>query len=159
EHPTQPVSELEILSADERNRIVHEWNDTWAPYPNNCVHDLFERQAANTPGMTAVLYEGKTLSYRELNERANQLAHYLRKRGAGPEVLVAVCLNRTPELVIALLGIWKAGAAYVPLDPAYPQERLPYLRRDSVAKSLLTTSELKRQIPPADDQAILLDLD
>jgi amino acid adenylation domain-containing protein len=159
EHPAQPVSELEILSADERNRIVHEWNDTWAPYPNNCVHELFERQAAKTPGMTAVVHEGKTLSYRELNERANQLAHYLRKRGAGPEVLVAVCLNRTPELVIALLGIWKAGAAYVPLDPAYPQERLSYMMKDSAAKFLLTSSELKRQIPSADDQAILLDLD
>jgi amino acid adenylation domain-containing protein len=159
ENPAQPVSELEILSADERNRIVHEWNDTWAPYPNNCVHELFERQAAKTAGMTAVLYEGKTLSYRELNERANQLAHYLRKRGAGPEILVAVCLNRTPELVIALLGIWKAGAAYVPLDPAYPQERLSYMMKDSAAKFLLTSGELKRQIPSADDQAILLDLD
>ena len=157
--PAKPVSELDILSADERNRIVHEWNLTLAAYPNICVHELFERQAAKTPDMTAVVYEGKTLSYRELNERANQLAHYLRKRGVGPEVLVGICLNRTPEMVIGLLGIWKAGGAYVPLDPAYPRERLSFMMRDSAAKFLLTSGELKRHIPSADDKAILLDSD
>ena len=98
--------------------------------------------------MTAVESEGKTLSYRELNERANQVAHYLRKRGVGPEVLVGVCLNRTPEMVIGLLGIWKAGGAYVPFDPTYPQERLSYMMQDSAAKFLLTSSELKRLFPP-----------
>ena len=138
---------------------MYEWNDTLAEYPNNCVHELFERQAAKTPDMTAVVSEGKTLSYRELNERANQVAHYLRKRGVGPEVLVGVCLNRTPEMVIGLLGIWKAGGAYVPLDPAYPRERLSYMMRDSAAKFLLTSGELKRHIPSADDKAILLDSD
>jgi amino acid adenylation domain-containing protein len=157
--PAKRVSELEILSADERNRIVYEWNATLAEYPNNCVHELFERQAPKTPDMTAVVSEGKTLSYRELNERANQVAHYLRKRGVGPEVLVGVCLNRTPEMVIGLLGIWKAGGAYVPLDPAYPWERLSYMMRDSAAKFLLTSGELKRHIPSADDKAILLDSD
>jgi len=157
--PAKAVSELAILSADERNRIVHEWNATRAEYPNNCVHELFERQAEKTPDLTAVVYEGKTLSYRELNERANQVAHYLRKRGVGPEVLVGVCLNRTPEMVIGLLGIWKAGGAYVPLDPAYPVERLSYMMQDSAAKFLLTSGELKRHIPSTDDKAILLDAD
>jgi amino acid adenylation domain-containing protein len=157
--PAKRVSELDILSADERNRIVYEWNLTLAAYPNICVHELFERQAAKTPDLTAVVSEDKTLSYRELNERANQLAHYLRKRGVGPEVLAGICLNRTPEMVIGLLGIWKAGGAYVPLDPAYPRERLSYMMRDSAAKFLLTSGELKRLIPSADDKAILLDSD
>jgi amino acid adenylation domain-containing protein len=159
ENPGKPISELGILCADEKNRIVHEWNATLAAFPNNCVHELFERQAAKTPDMIAVASDGKTLSYRELNERANQVAHYLRKRGVGPEVLVGVCVNRTPEMVIALLGIWKAGGAYVPLDPAYPRERLSYMMQDSAAKFLLTTGELKRLIPSADDKAILLDAD
>jgi amino acid adenylation domain-containing protein len=157
--PAKPVSELGILSPDERKRILHEWNDTRAAYPNHCVHELFERQSAKTPDDTAVVYEGKTLTYRELNERANQVAHFLRKRGVGPEVLVGVCLKRTPEMVIGLLGIWKAGGAYVPLDPAYPQERLSYMMQDSAAKFLLTSGELKRHIPSADDKAILLDSD
>ncbi len=159
EDPAKHVSELRILSADERNRIVYEWNDTRAAYPNNCVHELFEQQAAKTPNMTAVVYQGKTLSYRELNERANQVAHFLRKRGVGPEVLVGVCLNRTPEMVIGLLGIWKAGGAYVPLDPAYPQERLSYMMQDSAAKFLLTSSEQNRLFPSSADKAILLDSD
>ncbi len=159
EDPGKRVSELNILSADETNRIVRKWNDTRAAYPNNCVHELFERQAAKTPDLTAVVYENKTLSYRELNERANQVAHYLRKRGVGPETLVGVCLNRTPEMVIGLLGIWKAGGAYVPLDPSYPQERLSYMMQDSAAKFLLTSGELKRLFPSAADKAILLDAD
>jgi len=157
--PAKRVLELGILSADERNRIVHEWNATLTPYPNRCVHELFEQQAAKTPDTTAVVCDDKTLSYRELNERANQVAHYLRKRGVGPEVFVGLCLNRTPEMVIGLLGIWKAGGAYVPLDPAYPWERLSYMMRDSAAKFLLTSGELKRHIPSADDQAILIDSD
>lgn len=157
--PAKRVSELDILSADERNRIVYEWNLTLAAYPNCCVHELFEQQAAKTPDLTAVVSEGKTLSYRELNERANQLANYLRKRGVAPEVLVAICMNRTPEMMIGLLGIWKAGGAYVPLDPAYPRERLSFMMRDSAAKFLLTSGELKRHIPSADDKAILLDSD
>ena len=93
------------------------------------------------------------------NERANQLANYLRKRGVGPEVLVGVCLNRTPEMVIAPLGIWKSGGAYVPLDPAYPRERLSYMMQDSAAKFLLTSGELKNLSPSAGDKAILLDSD
>lgn len=159
EDPEKRVSELRILSASERDRFVHEWNETSAEYPNRCAHELFERQAAKTPDLTAVVYQGQTLSYRELNARANQVAHYLRKRGVGPETLVGVCLNRTPELVIGLLGIWKAGGAYVPLDPAYPPERLSYMLQDSAAKFLLTSSELKRLFPSAADKAILVDAD
>lgn len=159
EDPAKPIAELPILSVEERKKILHDWNDTRADFPNCCAHELFERQAAKTPDLTAVTYEGKSLSYRELNERANQLAHYLRKRGVAPETLVGICLNRTPELVIGLLGIWKSGGAYVPLDPAYPQERLNYMMQDSAAKFLLTTGELKLLFPSSADKAILLDAD
>jgi amino acid adenylation domain-containing protein len=159
ENPDKPISELPILSAEEKNRILNEWNDTRAEYPNQCVHELFERQAAKTPDLAAVVYQGQTLSYRELNERANQMAHYLRKRGVGPEVIVGVCMNRTPEMVIGILGIWKAGGAYVPLDPGYPQDRLSYMMQDSAAKFLLTSSGLKHLFPAAADKTILLDTD
>ncbi len=118
---------------------MYEWNRTDAAYPNSCVHALFERQAAKTPDLTAVVFQGKTLSYRQLNERANQVAHFLRKRGVSAETLVGVCLKRTPEMVVGLLGIWKAGGAYVPLDPAYPQDRLSFMMKDSAAKFLLTS--------------------
>ncbi len=155
----KPVSEIPMLGADEQNRIVHEWNSTAAAYPNSCIHELFERQAAKTPDLAAVVYQGTTLSYRQLNERANQVAHYLRNRGVGPETLVGVCLNRTPEMVIGLVGIWKAGGAYVPLDPAYPQDRLSFMMNDSAAKFLLTSADLKRLFPTAADKTILLDSD
>ncbi len=159
EDPGKPVSELPLLSAGERNRIVSEWNATRADYEASCIHELFERQAAKTPDLDAVVFQGKALTYRELNERANQAAHYLRKRGVGPETLVGVCLNRTPEMVVSLLGIWKAGGAYVPLDPTYPQDRLAFMMKDSAAKFLVTTSELQRLFPSAADKTILIDSD
>ena len=159
EDPSKAVSALAVLGAEERKRIVYEWNDTRAEYPNCCAHELFERQAAKTPDLTAVVYEGKTLSYRELNERANQVAHYLRKRGVTPDTLIGLCLNRTPEMAIGLLGIWKSGGAYVPLDPAYPHERLSYMMQDSAAKFLLTSSELRHLFPSAADKMILVDAD
>ncbi len=159
ENPAKPVSQIPILSALEKNRIVYEWNRTDAAYPNSCVHALFERQAAKTPDLTAVVFQGKTLSYRQLNERANQVAHFLRKRGVGAETLVGVCLKRTPEMVVGLLGIWKAGGAYVPLDPAYPQDRLSFMMKDSAAKFLLTSNDLKHLFPSASDKTILLDSD
>lgn len=157
--PSKAVSALAVLGAEERKRIVYEWNDTRAEYPNCCAHELFERQAAKTPDLTAVVYEGRTLTYREVNERANQVAHYLRKRGVAPDTLIGLCLNRTPEMAIGLLGIWKSGGAYVPLDPAYPHERLSYMMQDSAAKFLLTSSELRHLFPSAADKMILVDAD
>ncbi len=155
--PTKPASALQILDADETKRIVQEWNQTSADYPKRGVHELFELQAAKTPDAIAVAYQGATLTYRALNERANQLAHYLRQRGVGPEVLVGVCMNRTPDMVVALLGTWKAGAAYVPLDPSYPQERLAFMSQDSGAKFLLTSSDLTHLFPADREKTILLD--
>ena len=155
--PAKPISTLQILDAEETKRIVQEWNETSSDYPKQCIHELFERQVAATPDSIAVVCQGTTLTYRTLNERANQLAHYLRGRGVGPEVLIGVCMNRTPEMVIGLLGIWKAGGAYVPLDPSYPRERLSFMLQDSAAKFLLTSDDLKDLFPAASEKTICLD--
>jgi len=120
------------------------------------THELFEQQAARTPGATAVSFGALSLSYRELNERANQVAHYLQRKGVGPDLLVGVCMERTPLLVIALLAVWKAGGAYVPLDPSYPAERLEFMLRDSAARALLTDRRSRRHLPP--ECSICLDL-
>ncbi len=138
-------------------RPLRGWNDTHAPYPNACVHDLFEQQVERDPEAVAVCCNGRQLSYRDLNERSNQVARYLRKRGVGPESLVGVCLERSLELVIALFGVWKAGGAYIPLDPAYPKERLSFMVRDMEMKALLTDEKSKSLIRSAPGFAIRLD--
>lgn len=157
--PGKSIAEVPILTEAERNRILYEWNDTRAEYPDVCVHELFERQAAKTPDAAAVVFQGQQLSYRVLNERANQLGHYLRKRGIGPELLVGVSMERSPEMLIGLLGIWKAGGAYVPMDPTYPKERLSFMVKDSAAELLLTTTKHKHLFASAADKTILLDSD
>jgi amino acid adenylation domain-containing protein len=120
------------------------------------VHQIFEQQAARTPGATAVVFADQSLSYGELNQRANQAAHYLRRNSIGPDALVGVCMERTPLLLVALLAVWKAGGAYVPLDPAYPQERLEFMLHDSGAKVLLTDRRSRRLFP--EDRSVCLDL-
>jgi non-ribosomal peptide synthetase component F len=159
EDPGKSIAEVPILTEAERNRILYEWNDTRAEYPDVCVHELFERQAARTPDAPAVVFQGQQLSYRVLNERANQLGHYLRKRGIGPELLVGVSMERSPEMLIGLLGIWKAGGAYVPMDPTYPKERLSFMVKDSAAQLLLTTNKHKHLFASVTDKTILLDSD
>ncbi|HYR09004.1 MAG TPA: amino acid adenylation domain-containing protein, partial [Longimicrobium sp.] len=125
EDERQPVRRLPLLPGAERRRVVEEWNATDAEYPAGaCVHELFEAQAERTPGAVAVVFEGRSLAYAELNARANGLAHHLRSLGVGPDARVAVCLERSPEMVIALLAVLKAGGAYVPLDPDHPAERI-----------------------------------
>src|SRR5262245_33038854 len=109
---------------------------------DRCLHQLFEAQVERTPGTAAVLYEGLELTYGELNRRANQLAHYLRPRGVGPEVLVGICLERSLEMMVGLLGILKAGGAYVPLDLVYPQERLAFILEDTQVTVLLAQGRL-----------------
>jgi aspartate racemase len=139
--PGLRLSQLPLLGEDERRQLLVEWNATEADYPaERCVHELFEEQAERRPEAVALLYEGQQLSYRELNERANQLAHHLRGLGVGPEVLVGLCMERCPEMVVGLLAILKAGGAYVPLDPAYPSERLAFMLADTAAPVLLTQS-------------------
>ncbi|MER5618330.1 amino acid adenylation domain-containing protein [Streptomyces sp. NPDC002215] len=138
--PRSALSELEMLGTDERRRIVTGWNATSAPVPVTAtLHQLFEARAALTPDAVAVVCGTEELTYRELDERANQLAHRLRAEpGIGPDVPVGVCLERSPALVWTLLGILKAGAAYVPLDPEHPAERLAYLVEDSGAPLVVT---------------------
>jgi amino acid adenylation domain-containing protein len=145
------------LSESERNEILYAWNDTDEPFPNVCAHELFEQQVARDPDAVAVVFEGRRLTYRELNQRANQVAHFLRKQGVGPESLVGVSLKRCPELVVGLLGVWKAGGAYVPLDPAYPPERLAFMVGDAGIRMLLTDASCKSLFPSVADKAICLD--
>jgi amino acid adenylation domain-containing protein len=132
ETPRRSIGELDILPAEERHRLVVEWNRTAAEYPRDrCIHELIETQVARDPGATAVVFEGRSLSYGELNARANQLAHHLRTLGVVPDARVAICVERSLEMVVGLLAILKAGGAYVPLDPAYPALRLSYMLQDS----------------------------
>jgi non-ribosomal peptide synthetase component F len=142
----RPVNALTHLTSDERQQVLTKWNDTSVDYKIDyadlCIHEVFEQQAALTPDAVALVYESESLSYRELNERANELAHYLQERGVGPESLVAVLLERSTEMVVSLLGVLKAGAAYLPLDPALPSERLRLMLEDSGSQVLLTSGEL-----------------
>ena len=120
-----------------------EFNDTDADYlKGRCIHQLFEAQVERTPDAVAVVCKAEQLTYRELNCRANQMAHRLLALGVGPEVLVGICMERSLEMVVALLGILKAGAAYVPLDPAYPQERRAFILEDAQAQVLVTEQQL-----------------
>ena len=151
---TEPAGETRVLSEAERNEILYAWNDTRADFPDLCTHELFEQQVDRAPDAIAVVFEGQGLTYRELNRRANQVAHFLRKRGVGPDSLVGVSLKRSIELVVALLGVWKAGGAYIPLDPTYPSERLAFMVSDAKLETLLTDSGSKALFPGAVDRSV-----
>ena len=154
----KPVADLPILTEAERTQILVEWNDTRVDYPKHlCLHQLVEAQVERTPNATALVYEQNRMSYRELNARANQLAHHLRRRGVGPDALVGVCMERSIEMVIALLGIMKAGGAYLPLDPDYPKDRLRIILEDSRVPILLTQRSLLTRLPASAMQVICLD--
>ncbi|MDC9595130.1 condensation domain-containing protein, partial [Xenorhabdus sp. IM139775] len=142
-HPQQPVLQVPVIPAAERQQILADFNATQADFPQDAlIHQLFEAQAARTPEATAVVFEEQTLSYGELNRRANQLAHHLIALGIQPDDRVAICVERSPEMVVGLLAILKAGGAYVPLDPAYPTERLAYMLADAAPVVLLTQAAL-----------------
>ena len=135
-------------------------NNTKADYFNaNCIYQLFEEQVEKSPDSVAVVFEEEKLTYNQLNNKANQLAHYLQKLGVGPEILVGICIERSLEMVIGLLGILKAGGAYVPLDPHYPQERIHYMLEDSGTQVLLTQSVLLASIPSHNAEVVCLDSD
>jgi amino acid adenylation domain-containing protein len=158
--PTQRLSELSLLTKTERHQLLAEWNDTDADYPRDkCIHELFEAQAGRTPDAVAVVFEAKRLTYGELNRRANQVAHYLKSLGVGPETLVCICVERSPEMLVGLLGILKAGAGYVPLDPAYPKERLAFMLKDTHAPLLLTQEHLVKMLPISGAKVVCLDGD
>lgn len=151
---------LPMLEESERHRIVVEWNQTAVDYPRNVLlHQLFEQQAARTPDAIAVISGYQQLTYRQLNHRANQVAHRLRKLGVVPDTFVGVCAERSLEMVIALLGSMKAGGAYVPLDPEYPQDRLLTMLQDCSPKAVLTQAHLLERIPSTSIPVICLDKD
>ncbi|HZA22932.1 MAG TPA: amino acid adenylation domain-containing protein, partial [Dehalococcoidia bacterium] len=156
--PTQPLAELPLLSEAEREQVLVAWNGKRTePLLDHCLHHRIEAQVEKTPEAIAVAFEEEQLTYRELNQRANQLAYHLQKLGVEPEVLVGVCVERSLELVVGLLGILKAGGAYVPLDPSYPQERLAFMIEDAQAPVLLTQAHLAATLPKGGVQVVCLD--
>jgi amino acid adenylation domain-containing protein/non-ribosomal peptide synthase protein (TIGR01720 family) len=158
--PEASIAELDLLAPAERSTILDTWNATAADYATDrCIHHLIEEQVARTPDATAVYFEGTTLTYRELDERANKVARYLQGLGAGPEVRVAVCVERSIEMVVGVLGVLKAGAAYVPMDPAWPADRLAFMLEDSLAPLLLTQEAIADLLPAVYVQVISLDAD
>jgi amino acid adenylation domain-containing protein/non-ribosomal peptide synthase protein (TIGR01720 family) len=145
--PDLPLQQLEILDEAERQTLIHGFNATTHEIPETTLTQLFERQVVRTPSATALVFAGQNVSYRELNERANRLAHHLIGRGVGPEDRVGICLERSIEMVVSLLGVHKAGAAYVPLDPEYPAARLSYMTADSSPVVAITSPTLRHRLP------------
>ena len=145
--PDRCVCQIPILTQEERHQLLVNWNDTRVDYPKDVLlHELFEAQVERTPNAVAVCFEGREVSYRELNERANRLAHHLRRLGVAPDTLVGVCMERSLDLVVALYGVVKAGGAYVPIDPEYPQERVAFMLEDAGVPVLLTQSRLAESL-------------
>ena len=160
ENPHQTVGDLTLLSEAERQQLLVEWNDTESEYPKDrCIHALFEEQVEKTPDAIAIVFEEQQLTYGELNQKANQLAHHLAGLGVKAETLVGICVERSIEMVIGLLGILKAGGAYVPLDPNYPAERLSYMLNDAQVSILLTQELLCGLLSQNSAEVVCLDSD
>jgi amino acid adenylation domain-containing protein len=160
ENPQTTVGKLPMLSEAQKQQILVEWNDTKRDYDlSRCIYQLFEERVKKNSNAVAVVFEGKELTYGELNSRANQLAHYLLSLGVKPETKVGICVERSLEMVIGLLGIQKAGGAYVPIDPTLPTERISYMLEDSQVPVLLTQNYLQATLPEYRGRAIDLDSD
>jgi amino acid adenylation domain-containing protein len=158
-NPDQRLSDFPLLSAAEQQQFLT-WNCTQVDYPHQaCIHQLFEAQVEQTPDAIAVVFEHEQLTYRELNQRANQLAHYLERLGIKPDILVGICMERSLEMVVGLLGILKAGGAYVPLDPTYPKERLAFMLSDAQVSMLLTQEKLVEHLAEHQAHVVCLDRD
>ncbi|MCL5995557.1 MAG: amino acid adenylation domain-containing protein, partial [Chloroflexi bacterium] len=161
-NPDQPIDDLPLLAEHERQQLLVEWNATSTGDPREaCIHQLFEAQAARTPAALAVIDPARSMSmtYAELDQRTNQLAHYLQRMGVGPETLVGLFAERSVEMLVGILGVLKAGGAYVPLDPQYPGERLSFMLEDSRARLLLTQQALLDRLPARDTHVVCLDDD
>ena len=156
-NPQQRLSEIPLLEPAERHQLLNEWNVTRTEVPHECLHELFEAQVERTPDAIALVFEEQQLTYRQLNERANQLAHHLQTRGVEAETLVGILCERSIEMVVAVLGTLKAGGAYVPLDPAYPQHRLSFMLEDAAVRVLLTQARLREALPGSQAEVISLD--
>jgi amino acid adenylation domain-containing protein len=156
--PARPIAALPVLTEAEHRSMVHDWNATKADFPRDkTIHQLVEEQVARRPDAVAVVFEGEESTYKQINARANQLAHYLRGLGVKPGVFVAVCLQRSADMIVALLGILKAGGAYVPLDANYPRDRLTFMLQDTRAPVLVTQEPLLNVLPPHQARVICLD--
>jgi amino acid adenylation domain-containing protein len=153
------IATISRMTESQLNQVLYEWNQTRVDVPDTSTHKLFEQQVERDPEAVAVVGGGASLTYGELNRRANQVAHFLRRHGVGPEVLVGVCLRRSPQLVVALLGVWKAGGAYVPLDSEYPEERLSFMVSDAGVRVLLTEEQCKHLFAAVDANVVCLDTD
>ncbi|MGH3769933.1 MAG: amino acid adenylation domain-containing protein [Pseudonocardiaceae bacterium] len=153
----QPINHIDLLTSDEHHPLLGTWNDTTTPIPPLCLPELFEAQVAAGPDAIAVVFQDTELSYAQLNTTANQLAHTLITHGAGPEQIVALALPRSPELIVAILAVLKTGAAYLPLDPDYPPERLTFMLTDAHPTLLLTTTHTTQHIPDTNTPRLVLD--
>jgi amino acid adenylation domain-containing protein/non-ribosomal peptide synthase protein (TIGR01720 family) len=154
----RPIAELNLLRASEREQLVIEWNRTTKSYPKDrCIHELFERQVDSTPDSIALICQDRRLSYSALNALANRMAHSLLRLGVGPETLVGICLDRNLEMAASILGVLKAGAAYLPIDPAYPIDRITYTLEDAEVKVLLAEKRRLKAIPSESERFLMLD--
>ncbi len=160
ENPDTALGMIPLLSEHEQERLLRTWNATGTAVDlDHCIHELVEAQVDRTPDAVALSFKDRRLTYAELEGRANQLAHYLRELGAGPESLVGVCMERSPELIVALLGVLKAGAAYVPMDPRYPRERLEFMAEDAQVAALITESTVADAAPQNAPHVVWMDRD
>lgn len=160
ENPESRIGELAMIPPAEERQLLLEWNDHSRRFARDiCIHELFERQVERTPDNIAVVFEDRSLTYRELNQRSNQLAHKLRTLGVGPEVLVGICVERSLEMLVAILGVLKSGGGYLPLDPAYPKNRRAFMMEDAKVPVLLTEAGLLPEVPQHDGMTICLDTD
>ncbi len=158
--PDQGISELSILTPVERQTLLIDWNNTEVDYPQEaCIHNLFEAQVEKTPDAIALIFANLELTYRELNNRANQLAHYLQNVGVQPETLVGICMERSIEMLVGILAIMKAGGAYLPLDPTYPKERLAFMLEDAQLSLLLVQPHLIHELPSHVAKVVTIDAD
>ena len=158
-NPQARVGALPLLD-DEQRQLQAAWNNTQTDYPRDqCIHQIFEAQAHQSPDAIALTFGDQHLSYRQLSERSNRLAHHLRNLGVGPDTLVCICAERSPEMIVGLLAILKAGGAYVPMDPSYPRQRLAYMLEDTAAPVLLTQRALRHLLPEHKGSTLCLDAD
>ncbi len=156
--PARLVGDLDPMPDAERSLVLRGFNDTTVAYdPDAMIHELIQAQVDKTPDLPAITFEGETLSYRALDARSSKLAHALRARGVGPDVLVGVCLDRSIEMVVALHGVLKAGGAYVPLDPSYPRDRLAFMLEDASPRVILSSASASAALPPSGAEIVLLD--
>ena len=156
--PIDSSNEAKVLTCAERRQLLVEFNDTKADYPKDeCVHQMFEEQVRRAPDRVAVVFEKQQLTYMQLNARANRLAHHLQTLGVGPEVPVAICMEHCPEIVVAVLGILKAGGAFLPLDPAYPKAGLAFMLQDAGSPVVLTRERWLEHVPDDAGRIVCLD--